>query len=170
MFWDRRGLGKVTLLSDHQYAQKLNDGSLGPDALSIDVEAFRMRGRSSSREIKVALLDQKFVAGVGNLYASEILHLAGIHPKVRCNRLTAKQWKTIHQCMVLILNNAIKYEGSTLADGTYQKALNDPGGYQNHHRVYDREDKTCPSCRQDKIRRIVQAQRSTFFCRACQRR
>ena len=170
LFWDRRGLGKITLLSGKQYEQMLQDGRLGPDALAIDVEDFRQRGRHSRRPIKVALLDQKFVAGVGNLYASEILHLAGVDPRVRCDRLKVAQWHAIHECMLSVLNIAIQYEGSTLADGTYQKALNDPGGYQNHHRVYDREGKKCPTCRGHDVVRIVQAQRSTFFCKACQKR
>ena len=170
LFWDRRGLGKITLMTAAQYDSKINDGSLGPDAIEISAEELRLRGKSSKREIKVALLDQKLVAGVGNLYASEILHLAGIHPKARCHRLTVRQWNLIHENMIRVLKLAIEYEGSTLSDGTYQKSINDPGGYQNHHRVYDREGKTCMNCRQQKIERIVQAQRSTFFCSSCQSR
>ena len=170
LFWDRRGLGRVSLLSATKYENKISDGSLGPDALEVDSEQFRLRGKTSKREIKVVLLDQKFVAGVGNLYASEILHLAGVDPRARCHRLKISQWDAIHVCMLTVLKTAIKYEGSTLSDGTYQKALNDPGGYQNHHRVYDREGKRCATCRKAMIKRIVQAQRSTFFCRACQQR
>ena len=90
MFWDRRGLGNVTLLSEAQYAAKISDGTLGPDALDIAAEDFADRFRRSRREIKVALLDQSAVAGIGNLYASEILFLAGVHPQARCDRLTRK--------------------------------------------------------------------------------
>ena len=68
-----------------------------------------------------------------------------------------------------VLETAIRYEGSTLNDGTYRNALNEDGGYQNHHRVYDREGEQCSNCGQSSIRRIVQAQRSTFFCPSCQR-
>ena len=170
LFWDRRGLGKVTLLSDKQYREKTEGGSIGPDAIAITAEDLRLRGKASRREIKVALLDQKWIAGVGNLYASEILHMAGVNPRARCDRLSVKQWHSIHHCMLDILNTAIKYEGSTLSDGTYQKAINDPGSYQNQHRVYDREDKKCPSCRKQAILRIVQAQRSTFYCPKCQKK
>ena len=63
-----------------------------------------------------------------------------------------------------VLQEAIRYEGSTLADGTYRTVLNNPGGYQNRHRVYDRTDELCPTCQATQIQRIVQAQRSTFFC------
>ena len=69
-----------------------------------------------------------------------------------------------------MLELAIKYEGSTLSDGTYRNALNDPGGYQNHHRVYDRAGELCSTCEGGKVKRIVQAQRSTFFCSHCQKR
>jgi len=117
LFWDRRGLGNVSLLSDKEYQEKLTSA----------------------------------VAGVGNLYASEILHLAGVHPQARCNRLSKKRYQQIHQRMVEVLELAIEHEGSTLSDGTYRNALNDPGGYQNQHRVYE-------------------CQRSTFFCKKCQKK
>lgn len=168
LFWDRRGLGNVTLLSDSQYQTKLTDGKLGPDALDISAEDFPARFAGSKREIKVALLDQSKVLGVGNLYASEILHLARIHPATRCDRLTAKRWQLIYDYMREVFEIAIKYEGSTLSDGTYRNALNDAGSYQNEHRVYDREGETCPTCNQSKIIRIVQAQRATFYCKKCQ--
>ncbi len=171
LFWDQRGLGKVALLSDKQYQAKLTDGTLGPDALAVTAEELAERYRGSRREIKVALLDQSAVAGIGNLYASEILHMAGVHPATRCDQLTAKRWQKIFDCMVLILETAIKYEGSTLSDGTYRNALNDAGSYQNEHRVYDRAGEPCRNCKQKStIVRIVQAQRSTFYCSKCQKK
>lgn len=170
LFWDRRGLGKVICLSDAQYQQKLLSGKLGPDAMVVTAVDFRQRFKSSRREVKVALLDQSAVAGIGNLYASEILHLAGVHPQARCNRLSIAQWNEIHQRMVEVLSLAIEYEGSTLSDGTYRNALNKSGGYQNEHRVYDRAGDRCPTCDASTIVRIVQCQRSTFFCKQCQRK
>ena len=106
---------------------------------------------------------------MGNLYASEILHLAGVHPESRCDALRPVQWNRIHAAMVEVLAEAIRYEGSTLADGTYRNALNGEGGYQQHHRVYDRAGQLCPTCQRSTIERIVQAQRSTFFCPQCQK-
>jgi formamidopyrimidine-DNA glycosylase len=170
LFWDRRGLGNVCCLSHTQYQQKLLSGKLGPDAMAITPQQFRDRFRSSRREVKVALLDQSAVAGIGNLYASEILHLAGIHPQVKCNRLSDPKWHRIHHHMIEVLTLAIEYEGSTLSDGTYRNALNKSGGYQNQHRVYDRAGQQCPSCRRSDIVRIVQCQRSTFFCKRCQKK
>jgi formamidopyrimidine-DNA glycosylase len=170
LFWDRRGLGKVALWTLQQYVEKVQDGSLGPDALAISFEEFLPRFKPLSREVKVALLDQGLVAGVGNLYASEILHLAGVHPQARCNRISKARWKSIFDAMKEVLELAIKYEGSTLADGTYRNTLNQDGSFQNQHRVYDREGEICPTCRKDRIKRIVQAQRSTFFCSHCQKK
>jgi formamidopyrimidine-DNA glycosylase len=69
-----------------------------------------------------------------------------------------------------VLTAAIRYEGSTLSDGTYRNALNKEGGYQNHHRVYDKAGSVCPTSRRGKIERLVQAQRSTFFCPKCQKK
>jgi formamidopyrimidine-DNA glycosylase len=70
--------------------------------------------------------------------------------------------------MLEVLELAIRYEGSTLSDGTYRNALNKAGGYQNHHRVYDRAGELCITCQQKTILRIVQAQRATFYCPNCQ--
>jgi formamidopyrimidine-DNA glycosylase len=168
-YWDRRGLGSVRLLDPGQLDAELGQDRLGIDALIISPQQLRDVLHASRRPIKVALLDQKRVAGVGNLYASELLHVARIDPRRRCDRLSRDEWQRIHTAMLAVLQDAILHEGSTLSDGTYRNVLNDPGGYQNHHRVYDREGEICPSCQQVAIRRLVQAQRSTFFCPTCQR-
>ena len=143
-------------------------GALNPDALAITVEDFRARLFKSRRAIKPALLDQRAVAGIGNLYASEMLFAARIDPRRRCTALKLAEWQLLHAEMLRILNEAVKYEGSTLGDGTYRNALNEAGGYQNHHRVYDREGENCPSCHKTPVKRIVQTQRATFFCPTCQ--
>jgi formamidopyrimidine-DNA glycosylase len=172
LFWDRRGLGSVSLLSAEEFAEKFvaESGTLGPDALLLSATDLRDRLHRTRRAIKVALLDQRAVAGIGNLYASEILNVAGIHPAARCHRLRREQWNRLHAAMHSVLEEAIRYEGSTLSDGTYRNALNESGGYQNYHRVYDRAGQSCPTCGLGIIRRIIQAQRSTFFCPHCQLR
>ncbi len=169
-YWDRRGLGSVRLLSETEFAARLGAANLGPDALAIAATELRHRLCRSRRSIKVALLDQRSVAGIGNLYASEILHVAGLHPEKPCDRLTRDQWKSLHAALVQVLTDAVRHEGSTLADGTYRNALNNPGSYQNHHRVYGRAGQHCLQCKRGRVRRFVQAQRSTFFCPQCQRR
>lgn len=168
LFWDRRGLGSVRLLSPRQLQAELGPEKLGPDALEIMASELRERLRASRRAVKVALLDQRAVAGIGNLYASEMLHAAGIHPAKRCHRLTRADWQRLHESLQEVLSAAVRYEGSTLSDGTYRNALNSPGSYQNHHRVYDRAGQPCRTCGGGPIRRIVQAQRATFFCPDCQ--
>lgn len=169
LFWDRRGLGTVELLKKSEIQSRIVDGKLGPDALVIACDDFSQRLSRTARPIKVALLDQKLLAGVGNLYASEMLHVAKIHPAKKCNEISAKKKRLLYDAMQSILLAAIEKEGSTLSDGTYRNVLNDPGSYQNSHLVYDRADSPCLTCRSGVILRIVQAQRSTFFCPKCQR-
>ncbi len=171
LYWDRRGLGSVRLISPPEFEQAFGPAKLGPDALAITAEVFRERLGASKRTVKVALLDQRAVAGIGNLYASEILHLARIHPARRCDKVTQVQWRAIADATHAILEEAIYYEGSTLGDGTYRNALNQQGGYQNHHRVYDRAGDVCRRCGTGSlVKRIVQSQRATFYCPACQRK
>ena len=89
LYWDRRGLGSVRLLSSAELARRYDESTVGPDALAITAGQLCERLGGSRRAIKVALLDQRAVAGIGNLYAAEILHRAGIHPERRCDRLRA---------------------------------------------------------------------------------
>ncbi|MCC7339064.1 MAG: bifunctional DNA-formamidopyrimidine glycosylase/DNA-(apurinic or apyrimidinic site) lyase [Pirellulaceae bacterium] len=167
-FWDRRGLGTVELLKQQDIAARIIDGRLGPDALAISLPEFSQRLAATQRAVKVALLGQKLVAGVGNLYASEMLHVARIHPQLPAARLSRSKVATLHAAMQAILLDAIAHEGSTLKDGTYRNTLNDPGSYQNCHLVYDRAGLPCSTCQKGVIERMVQAQRSTFFCPRCQ--
>ncbi len=168
-FWDRRGLGTIRLYKPGELEQVYGPDNLGPDALEVTIEQWRDRLRATSRAVKVALLDQKLVAGIGNLYASEILHRAGIDPRRSCKKLSKPQIERLSQAARAVLQLAIEYEGSTLGDGTYRNALNQSGRYQNEHRVYMREDQPCPTCPRGVIVRLVQAQRSTFYCPKCQR-
>ncbi|MCE9557148.1 MAG: bifunctional DNA-formamidopyrimidine glycosylase/DNA-(apurinic or apyrimidinic site) lyase [Planctomycetes bacterium] len=168
LYWDRRGLGLVRLMSPSEFATAFGTERLGPDALGTTADILAERLGDSRRAIKVALLDQRAVAGIGNLYAAEILHRAQIHPATPCRRLRTDAWQRIAAATRRILAAAIRYEGSTLSDGTYRNALNQSGTYQNHHQVYDREGEKCRRCRKHEVRRIVQAQRATFFCPGCQ--
>lgn len=170
MYWDRRGLGNVRLFSAAEFDAAFGPKKLGPDALVMTADLFRQQLGGSRRAVKVALLDQRAVAGIGNLYASEILHVAEVHPARRCDKVTSDQWQRIADATQQVLQTAIRYEGSTLGDGTYRNALNQAGGYQNYHRVYDKAGKSCHRCGGDaQVIRIVQAQRSTFYCPTCQR-
>ena len=169
-FWDRRGLGTIRLLDSQQQDEVLGLGNLGPDALETTAADWQTICHSSRTPIKVLMLNQKKVAGIGNLYASEILHLSRIHPETPAREISHQKLQRLAEYTVAVLELAISYEGSTLSDGTYRNALNKAGGYQNAHRVYDREGEQCPTCNRSSIVRIVQSQRSTFFCRSCQKK
>lgn len=168
-FWDRRGLGTVTLLKTDQLPVKLGPNVLGPDALEMNPAQWTHSCVKTKREIKVLLLDQKVVSGIGNLYASEILHRAEIHPQAPADSLAPSAIANLTKAVCAVLTKAIENEGSTLGDGTYRNSLNQNGSYQNHHRVYMKSGQSCVRCRVSTIVRIVQAQRSTFFCPNCQK-
>ncbi len=146
LFWDRRGLGSVRLFTPAEFAAQFGPDKIGPDALDLSPEILRQRLAAGRRAIKVALLDQRAIAGIGNLYASEILHLAALHPERPCQSLRRGDWQRLHEMIEHVLSEAIRFEGSTLSDGTYRNALNTAGGYQNHHQVYDRAGEDCPRC------------------------
>jgi formamidopyrimidine-DNA glycosylase len=169
VYWDRRGLGTVCLWTPEEVDHHLGPTHLGPDASIVEEATFVQRFCNLNREVKVAMLDQKIVCGIGNLYASEILHAAKVDPRLRCNAIKKGKWKSIHTHTIRILNDAIEHEGSTLSDGTYRNAINGEGSYQNRHQVYDRQDDICFTCDKENIIRIVQGQRSTFLCPKCQR-
>ncbi|MCE5269122.1 MAG: formamidopyrimidine-DNA glycosylase [Planctomycetaceae bacterium] len=168
IFWDQRGLGVVHLLRADEFFDRFGPTRIGPDALEIDCETLQSRLGGSRRAIKVALLDQRALAGVGNLYASEILHLAGVHPATPCQGLRPKEWSRLHDALRQVLRDAIRHQGSTLRDGTYRVSRDSPAGYQRFHRVYQRTGEVCLQCGAARIVRIVQSQRSTFFCPRCQ--
>ena len=166
-FWDRRGLGTIRLLTAEELSARLGPPRLGPDALALAAADWRRLCGRTGRAIKVAMLDQSLVAGIGNLYASEILFRARIDPACPADRIADNEAARLSRAARAVLNEAIRHEGSTLSDGTYRNALNQDGGYQNSHRVYDRAGEPCRRC-EAPIRRVVQAQRSTFFCPSCQ--
>lgn len=168
-FWDQRGLGVVRLLNPERYREFQNSDRIGRDALEMSLEDWHRMVQATGTPVKVALLDQHRVAGIGNLYASEILHVAGIAPQTPANRLSRSDIQRMADATVTVLEEAIRHEGSTLSDGTYRNALNQAGGYQNAHRVYDRAGEVCLTCGKGVIERIVQAQRSTYFCPNCQK-
>jgi formamidopyrimidine-DNA glycosylase len=148
---------------------------LGPEPFELSPEAFAKSLKSSRQAIKVKLLDQSLIAGVGNIYASEALFRAGISPKLPANRLTFAQAKKLLQAIREVLKDAIKF-GSTVPLKTISEKSDalfyfgdDGGGFNGERlRVYDREGKPCLNCG-TKIQRIIQAARSTYFCPKCQR-
>jgi len=163
-FRDARRFGGVTLLNDRD-ALDACWASLGPDALSIHGSQLRNRLGSSSRTIKAALLDQGVLAGVGNIYADEALHRAGIDPRTRCDALSGSQITDLARCTREVLRAAVRARGSTLRD--YRDTSDQPGSAQLHHRVYGRAGQACSKCGST-IESTQIAQRTTCWCPKCQ--
>lgn len=166
-YWDRRGLGSVRLLDPAGFAALADPARIGPDALGVTGALLRARLGDSRRPVKVGLLDQRALAGVGNIYAAEALFEAGIHPERRCDALSPREWERLARALRRVLADAVLSEGSDLGDGTYRTALSGPGRYQNQHRVYGRAGQPCPRCRAA-VERTVLGQRATFHCARCQ--
>jgi formamidopyrimidine-DNA glycosylase len=165
-FWDSRGLGQLQLLNREDYSELAQ--SLGPDALEVSADYLRQRLGRSGRPIKLALMDQQVLAGIGNLYASEILLAAKIHPASRCRNLSDAHWRALVRAIGQVLQRAIEAQGSTLADETYRNPRGQPGTFQFQHYVYQKDGHKCRRCNKAVIMRIRLGGRSTFFCPVCQ--
>jgi formamidopyrimidine-DNA glycosylase len=139
---------------------------LGPEPLEISVADFRQRVKRKTR-VKALLLNQTFLAGVGNIYADESLFAAGIHPLATAARLKPERAARLHQAIQEILAHAIELGGSSVSD--YVDANGERGWFQVEHRVYGREGEPCKKCGTP-IKRILVAQRGTHFCPQCQKR
>lgn len=169
-FNDARRFGLMVLVANEAVATHKYFKSLGPepldDAFTGDVLAARLAGRRTP--IKAALLDQKTLVGVGNIYACEALFLAGISPRRSAHTIKGERAVRLVDAIKLVLNRSIADGGSTLRDHVQ------PGGelgyFQTRFNVYDRAGIACPTrdCGQT-VRRLVQAGRSTFYCARCQR-
>ena len=141
-------------------------GEVGIEPLDAKPAAF-LRLLQRRRQIKALLLDQRVIAGIGNIYCDESLYAASIHPLTRADGLGDDRGRALLRSIKATLNRAIRFNGSTLMD--YRRADGTEGSFQKHHRVYQREGKPCRRCGTP-IQRILAAGRSTFFCPACQAR
>lgn len=166
---DPRRFGAVVFADSEQspVARKLLDG-LGMEPLSegFTLEAFREGLRASRAPIKQVLLAGKVVVGVGNIYASEVLFLAGIRPTTSARAIGDGRVRRLHQAIREVLSLAVERGGTTLKD--FSNADGNPGHFQLEARVYGREGVPCRTCGTP-IRGLKQGQRSTYFCPRCQR-
>ena len=124
------------------------------------------RIKNADRSIKVVLLDQKIVVGIGNIYASEALFRARIKPQTKAKRLSVEKIQELYKVADEILLEAIAAGGSSIAN--YVNAKQEKGSFQQKHLVYGRDGESCSVC-QTQIQRLVQAGRSTFWCKSCQK-
>jgi len=164
---DPRRFGAVLWTEDAVHTHPLI-ANLGIEPLSRALDAARLHAltRGHRAAIKQFLMDGRRIVGVGNIYASESLFRAGINPRTRTNRLTLERCARLSKAIKDTLRAAIRAGGSSLRD--YVGADGHRGDSQSRHRVYDREGKACRRCG-GAIKRLVQGQRSTFFCPRCQK-
>lgn len=166
VFRDPRRFGGVTPYRSHAAMLEAWDLELGPDGLTVTAEQLTHR-LSGKRAVKAALLDQAVVAGVGNIYADESLHLAGIDPRTRCSRLRPQRVAELAEAIRTILMRAVTHGGSTLRD--YRAGNGARGNAQQLHAVYGRNGEPCMACGAA-LRGARLAGRATVWCARCQRR
>lgn len=159
-FRDPRKFGRVYLTPD----VALVLGHLGPEPLAegFTAEAFLERIKGRRGMIKPLLMNQSFLAGIGNIYADEALFHARIHPRRRAETLSAEEKHALYDAIRRVLMRSIERQGATLADGMYHG-----GSFQNDFCVYSRAGQSCPVCGHA-IERIKIGQRSSYFCPICQ--
>jgi formamidopyrimidine-DNA glycosylase len=165
VFSDTRKFGRFYLVDD---PGEVLDG-LGPEPLdpgfTVNVLAQRLEGRRG--ELKRLLLNQAFIAGLGNIYASEILWCARLHPQRVAGSLTHEEVQRLHEATRAVLRQSIADGGTSLDDRQYVYPDGGLGRHQTRLAVYDHAEEACPRCGYE-IVRIVQGQRSTYFCPVCQ--
>ncbi len=164
-FIDVRKFGRVCFTQEPEQIT----GELGPEPLGDEFshERFHADLRTRRRMLKPLLLDQTFVAGLGNIYVDESLHLAKLHPLRQADRVDRTASERLWRAIRATLEEAIEREGSSF-DTFYRTPEGQPGSYQHQFQVYGRTGKPCHRCGA-KIRRIVVGQRGTHFCPRCQR-
>lgn len=165
LYNDYRIFGKLQVVASCEelsYFQKI-----GPEPLSktFTVDWLMQGLRNRKVSIKNLLMNHTFLAGIGNIYASEILFQSRIHPSRPAGSLSRKEADRLHQATIEILKEAIRYRGTSM--NTYRDSRGEKGGFINRVRVYGREDEACPRCR-TAVSRVVLNGRSTFCCNNCQ--
>lgn len=163
---DLRQFGALTFCPDAAALAAGPLANMGPDALGLERGRFVSRLASRRTPLKSLLLDQRVLAGVGNIYADEALHRAGLHPTSRPAELSSRQLNDLHRHLQQILAEALARGGSSVRN--FVDAEGRPGTFQHALRVYRRTGQPCPAC-QTTIAKIVLAGRSTHFCPHCQK-
>ncbi len=166
-FVDVRRFGRAWVMNTQKLEVLI--GQLGPEPLDVDFNWRCLRDGFRGRQVAVkpALLDQRAVAGIGNIYADEALFAARIHPETPVNRISPKKLKNLTRAIVVALESGISNQGTTFS--TFETSRGEPGNNQQHLRVFRRTGEPCVVCNQP-IRRIVVSQRGTHYCPRCQQR
>ncbi len=161
-FSDSRKFGRVSLTDSLAFLED----KLGPEPLTLAPADFKRVLRGSTRAVKTFLLDQKRIAGVGNIYADEALFRAGVGPRRPVDRLTDRERVRLGEAIQESLALAIDFEGASI--NWYRKPDRSQGESQNHFQVYGRQEQPCLRCGRP-VRKITLGQRGTHFCPKCQK-
>ena len=170
-FVDPRTFGEVVVFDPDNVAMELPElARMGVDPIAepFDPAILRAAFGTSKRALKPMLLDQHVIAGIGNIYADEILHRARLRPDRAASTLDRRQIRVLHASIVGVLSEAIDAGGSTLGDAQYVDLMGEGGSYQDDHRVYGRGGERCSTCGRGWIRRTVTGGRGTHYCPVCQ--
>ena len=170
-FVDPRTFGEVVVFDPANLAAEMPElVKLGIDPVTDGLSRAELTGllHGRDRQLKPLLLDQHVIAGIGNIYCDETLHLAKLRPDRLASSLTTREIGRLHRAIHETLAQAIEAGGSTLNDTQYVDLEGQGGWFQLHHRVYDRAGQRCLTCRRADIVRIVSGGRSTCFCPRCQ--
>ena len=168
-FVDPRTFGEmfITSYDDLEQVEELAHLGLDPLETALSWELFGRMLADHKMRLKALLMDQKFIAGIGNIYSDEILFQAGLRWDRMSDSLSQQEVRRLYRAIVEVLQDAVKYRGSSLSDEQYRDLFGQLGDYQHHHQVYDREGLACVRCRRVLVRARF-SNRSTFFCEACQ--
>jgi len=163
-YWNPRRFGRLTLV-DQAGLGRYVTRRFGCDPLSVSREDFSRILQARRGRLKPMLMHQQVIAGIGNIYANEILFRAGLHPNREVSRLREATRLTLYDTMQTVLQTAIAYGGSSVRD--FFAPDGTEGRYKHQHLVYGKENQPCPNHCGRMIRRL-QSERSSFFCPACQ--
>lgn len=163
---DIRQFGWMKIVKSEKLKDESFFGSLGPEPLKdLTLEVFERILKSSGTPIKTLLMDQKRIAGVGNIYANDALFLAKIHPKRKANSLKEKESEALFNSLEKVLRKGLEVGGAS--EWQFVNADGQTGGYQNFFQIYGKVGKPCPNCG-TKIEKVTLGGRGTFFCPECQ--
>jgi formamidopyrimidine-DNA glycosylase len=164
---DVRKFAKLELWEKERLFASKDFSILGPEPLDpkFTLSAFKALFAKKSGKIKQVLMDQSFIAGIGNIYASEILLEARIHPETRVEHLDEGDLKGLYNAIKKLLKKGIKAGGASLSD--FRDIHGEEGGFQKLTKVYQKEGEACPYC-SGRIKRVTIGQRGTFYCPECQ--
>jgi formamidopyrimidine-DNA glycosylase len=167
---DPRTFGELFVTAPDELESQVSElAHLGFDPVEdiMSWTTFAERLTAHKTKLKPLLMDQKFVAGIGNIYSDEILFAAGLRHDRGSETLSSQEVRRLYRGMVETLQEAIKHRGSSLADQQYRDLFGNIGDYQKEHKVYDREGEACRRCRTPIVREKTGG-RSTFYCQQCQ--